>query len=458
MRRWPIRVRLTAVFVVAMAAVLAATGAVLYARLGAALDEQIADRMASRTVSAERALADGNLSALLADPGAIAVDAFAQLLERDGRVVGASPGFADQSLLTAAQTAAAASAPVTVDRTVREPDGDDEPARLRATPVVRNGEPLVLVLGESLSDRRDTLGDLLRLLWIMGPLALIVSAVLGHLVARAALGPVEAMRRRAASIGPDSSVRELPLPAARDEIRRLGETLNAMLVRLDEGIARERRFTADAGHELRTPLSLLRTELELALRRPRSHAELQEALTSASEEVGRLGRLAEDLLTVSTADDGQLALAPSEFPAREVLESVAERFAGPAADLSRRIEVAGDGAVVIADRMRLEQAIGNLVDNALRHGGGPIRLEAAREDGAAVLRVGDRGPGFPPELLDSAFERFTRADPARRGASTGLGLAIVRAIAEAHGGDVVAANAPAGGAVVTIRLPVTNPR
>lgn len=457
MSRWPIRVRLTVVFVVAMAAVLAATGAVLHARLAAALDEQIADRMASRTASAERAISGGDISAVIADPGAVAVDAFAQLVDRDGRIVAASPGFDDQMLLTAAQAATAASAPVTVDRTVREPDGDDEPARLRATPVILGGEPRILVLGESLSDRRDTLGDLLRLLWIVGPIALVTSAVLGHLVARAALGPVEEMRRRAASIGPDSSVRELPLPAAGDEIRRLGETLNAMLRRLDAGIARERRFTADAGHELRTPLSLLRTELELALRRPRTHAELQQALASAREEVGRLGRLAEDLLTVSTADDGGLVLATSVFPAGEAVESVARRFAAPAAEAARPIEVAVDGAVVAADRERLEQALGNLVDNALRHGAGTIRLHAAREDGTVVLRVGDGGPGFPPELLGAAFERFTRADPARGGGSAGLGLAIVRAIGRAHGGEVAAANEPGGGAVVTIRLPAANP-
>ena len=278
---------------------------------------------------------------------------------------------------------------------------------------------------------------------------------MGYLLAGAALGPVEAMRRRAEEVSSERTGQRLPLPAARDEIRRLGETLNAMLARLEAGIARERRFVADASHELRTPLALLRTELELALRRPRPVAELEQALSSALEEVDRVVRLAEDLLVLARADDGRLGLRRAPIAASDLLESVARRFAARAAAEGRAIEV-GEWAngSVLADQLRLEQALGNLVDNALSYGAGTVRLEARLSDGELELRVSDEGAGFPAAFLPHAFERFARADEARGGGSTGLGLSIVQAIARAHDGTARAENgASGGGAVVWMTFP-----
>ena len=186
--------------------------------------------------------------------------------------------------------------------------------RLYLEPVEQNGEPRVIVAGASLEDRQEALDGLVAQLFVVGPLALLLTALGGYLLAGAALRPVEAMRRRAAEIGSDRADRRLPLPPANDEIRRLGETLNDMLGRLEAGLVRERRFVADASHELRTPLALLKTELELASRRPRSREELEAALRSAREEVERLVRLAEDLLVLARADDGRLRFASSGTP------------------------------------------------------------------------------------------------------------------------------------------------
>ena len=296
---------------------------------------------------------------------------------------------------------------------------------------------------DALGDRDEVLASLLGLLLVVGPVALLLAAFAGYRLAGAALRPVESMRREAAEISSETSGRRLPVPEARDEVRRLGETLNEMLERLDEGLARERRFVADAGHELRTPLALLRTELELALRRERSPEELAAAIRSATEEVERLIRLAEALLVLDRS--GEAALRLEELDARELLDAVARRFA---AAPRARSSVSGGGSFR-GDRDRLEQALGSLVDNALTHGDGTVRLEAERADDEIVLRVSDDGPGFPDDFLPHAFERFSRADEARTSGGAGLGLAIVDAVARAHGGRATAA-----GATVTLVLPL----
>jgi signal transduction histidine kinase len=260
------------------------------------------------------------------------------------------------------------------------------------------------------------------------------------------------MRREAEAVSAAEPGRRLPLPPGDDEIVRLGTTLNTMLDRLEGALARERRFVSDASHELRTPLASLRTELELALRRPRPAAELEAALRSAAEETERLSRLAEDLLVLARADGGGLPVHPERLPAAQLMAEVRERYAAQAARAGGAIEIEAGQVEVVADRLRAEQALGNLVENALRHGRGRVRLLARRANGRVELHVQDQGPGFPPEFLDSAFDRFTRADSSRQGPGAGLGLAIVEVIARAHGGTAHAANLPQG-ADVWVELP-----
>ena len=229
-----------------------------------------------------------------------------------------------------------------------------------------------------------------------------------------------------------------------------------MLDRLQRALERERSFVANASHELRTPLALLKAELELALRRPRSNAELEEALRSAAAETDRLTRLAEDLLVLARSDQGRLPLRPASISASDVTSRVAARFAQRAEAAGRTIDVnVAPELNVAADAPQLEQALGNIVDNALRHGRGTVRLSTVERDGSVEFHVIDQGEGFPADFLPRAFERFTRADEARTRGGTGLGLAIADVIAKAHGGSAHAANRDGAGADVWLAIPTS---
>jgi two-component system OmpR family sensor kinase len=221
-----------------------------------------------------------------------------------------------------------------------------------------------------------------------------------------------------------------------------------MLSRIEGGVLRERRFVADASHQLRTPLALLTTELELALRGPRSPDQLRAALASAAESTARLSRLADDLLLLARADDGRVPLKVEETDMADLAEQVGARFG---------IRVEAEPLVVNADPLRLEQALTNMVDNAVRHGGGKVTLTVARRNGGVELHVLDEGAGFTKAFLGHAFERFSRDDPVRSDGS-GLGLAIVETIASAHGGEARAANRSGGGADVWLALPLRTVR
>ena len=447
MSRLPIRVRLALYFALAMAVVLAAGGWFAYARvssdLGNALDQDLRAR-------------GQDLSALVASGGSVAStqgaliengESFSEVVDSEGRVLDATPPIRS-NLLTPAELVAARNEPVFTDRSTVP--GLDEPARMLALPATRDGEHVVLVVGATRENRAETLSSLRISFLIGGPIALVLAALGGYLLAGAALRPIESMRRRAADISTSSLHERLPVPSADDEVSRLGKTLNAMLARLEDGLERERRFVADASHELRTPLALLKTELALALKPGRSELELLAALDSAAEQTDRLSRIADDLLLLARAEQGELRLKTEQVDVMDVLEDVAGRFRS-----TREISVApGDPLVLTADRLRLEQALTNLVDNALRHGGGAITVSAVRENGTAELHVLDEGPGFGSEFLPQAFERFTRADGGREGEGSGLGLAIVATIARAHRGSARAVNAPGGGADVWISLPL----
>ena len=314
----------------------------------------------------------------------------------------------------------------------------------------------MLVVGATLENRAETLAKLRDVLLIAGPVALLVATGAGYLLAGLSLRPVDSMRRRAASISAATPGERLPVPHTRDEVERLGETLNAMLDRLEEALARERDFVADAGHELRTPLALLRTELELALRHADSAEELHEAVRRSSQEVDRLAQLAEDLLLLARSHGDSLPLRVESLDVADLVTSVASRFEWRAQAAGRPLTTEQpDGLRLQGDPLRLEQALGNLVDNALRYGEGAVCVSARPASAMVELHVTDEGPGIPPEFLARAFERFSRHDQARTRGGAGLGLAIVQAIAEAHGGSVRAVTRDGGGADVWLTVPGT---
>jgi two-component system OmpR family sensor kinase len=412
-RRVPIRWRLSLAFALVMAVVLSALGAFLYVRLESSLIDGLDETLELRTAQIQ----SSNELGTAGDEG------IAQLYDPIGRLLESSPPGRDPILVFAE---VGRGRPFTLER-----DG----FRLLVSPVDRSDA--VVAVGVTLEDTEDALNSLLAQLLIVGPLALLLASVGGYFLAAAALRPVEAMRREAEAVSAAEPGRRLTLPPANDELRRLGETLNTMLARLETGLERERRFVADASHELRTPLAMLRAELDLALRRERTPDELDRAVRSAAEETERLSRLAEDLLVLARAEGGELPVRREPVVAADLIKGIADRFRSRADGAGREIETrAEDGLVLYVDRLRAEQAVGNLVDNALRHGRGRIQVEArCGGDGTAELHVRDEGPGFPPELAARAFEPFSRGDAARTGPGAGLGLALVDVIARAHRGS-----------------------
>ncbi len=448
--RLPIRGRLTLAFAVAMAIVLAVTGLFLYVRLGSSLDRAIEQGLRTRAADVTALVQQADLrgAANLRSPGS----GFAQVVGLRGTVVDATPGLPSGPLLTDVQLRQAQSAPTFFARKV-----GGERVRLLAVPTAAQGRKLVVVVGASLEPRAGALADLRSQLLIGGPIALLFASLAGYLLAAAALRPVERMSERAATISAASPGRRLPVPRADDEIARLGSRLNDMLTRLETALQRERTLVSDASHELRTPLALMKTEIELALAEPVSAAGLVAALRSAGDETDRLSQLADDLLLLARVDSGTLPLRREPIEVDDLLTTIATRFRRRATDSSREIEVrSSPGVTLLGDRRRLEQALGNLIENALRHGAGTVRLEAINDADTVVLHVTDQGEGFPTPFLERAFERFSRPDGSRNAAGAGLGLAIVAAVVNAHGGSVSAANAAAGADIVVTLPAVTH--
>jgi signal transduction histidine kinase len=335
--------------------------------------------------------------------------------------------------------------PTLVDRQVA---GVASGARLLVLPLRTSGPAAFLVVGVSTSDRRDALHELVGVLVVGGSAAVALACLAAWFVAGWALRPVDRMQQQAAAITASGLDQRMPVPRTRDELHRLARTLNDMLDRLDRSLTAERRFHQRASHELRTPLAALRAEVDLALRRRRTVAELTTALRNVSDETDRLARLAEDLLVLARAEDGRLPLHREATDLPQLVESAAALFAGRAAESEVSLEVSTAavtaGATVEVDPLRLRQLVDNLLDNALRHTprGGTVRVAATIDDDTVRITVTDTGPGFP-------------AAPASTGRASGLGLRIVRTIAAGHGGRVRTGAAPEGGAQVDVILPGT---
>ncbi|HEY1451595.1 MAG TPA: HAMP domain-containing sensor histidine kinase [Solirubrobacteraceae bacterium] len=381
-------------------------------------------------------------------------DSFAEILSPDGRVLDATAELRGRVLLSPRERGRAARQAIFLQR--KGPPALANESRLLAVPVSSNGRPAIVVVGTSTDTRADSLSDLLGILLLGGPIALLIAALAAYGGAAAALRPVEAMRTRAAEISAEEPQGRLPVPPVDDEIGRLGSTLNAMLERLGEALEHERRFVADASHELRTPLSILKTELELALGAGRTREELYAALSSAAEETDRLTQLSEDLLVLAQTDRGRLPVSMRAISVRTILEDVCERFGQRAQAGGRSIEVTcAPDLRASVDPLRIEQAIGNLLDNSLRYGEGAIELHAERHGARLAITVADRGRGFPDGFTARAFERFSRPSATHDGTSAGagLGMAIVQSIAFAHGGTATAENRSGGGASVRLELP-----
>ena len=448
MRGLPIRLRLTIAFTAVMALVLVAVGLFVYSRVGSDLDTALDKSLRTRADDVAAVADRSFLGSADGDRLVESDESITQIIALDGNVDYASPGIGREPLLDSDERARARRGPVFVERD--SVPGFDERMRLFARPAGN----LIAVVGATREDREEALSSLAAVLLVGGPVALLLAALAAYGVATAALRPVAAMRGEAAEISRLGSGRRLPVPPGGDELAELGGTLNEMLARLERSAERERGFVASASHELRTPLALLKAELELALREGREPEELRGALASAASETDRLARLAEDLLVLARADEGRLPVRAERLEVSDLMETVARRFQIHAGERGRELRVSeADGIAVWAYRLRAEQAVGNLVDNALRHGDGPVELAAEPAGDGVRLHVMDRGPGFDASLDGRAFERFTRGDRARSPGGTGLGLAIVDAVARSHGHRAGASEREGGGADAWIELP-----
>lgn len=450
--RIPIRVRLVLGFAAVMALVLALTGAFIYDRTRDDLNRQIQRELDARLAAAVAIIRDDGDD--LGDPefdplGRLDAGAVVQVLGPGPRIVDAtSDELREHPLISFEQLQGLEDGSIDVV----EVDSPIGPVRVIAGRTQDDGVRYVPIVAAPVSERDEALASLSRLLLIGGPLALLLSSLAAYGVATAALRPVEAMRRGAERISGHNPGARLPVGAADDEIADLGRTLNDLLARLDESIRRERRFVADASHELRTPLTILRSQVDLALESGTDPDELRAALRSCGEEVDRMTRLAADLLVLARADEGRLPVEPRAVPLRALAAEVAAAVGETDPRAAIGVEVPAD-LVIDADPDRIRQALTNLLQNAIRHGGGDVTVRAERLQGGTEIHVIDDGPGFPPELRGREAERFSRGRAARSRSGSGLGLAIVAAIAGAHGGELRIDAVPSGGADVAIVLP-----
>jgi heavy metal sensor kinase len=335
--------------------------------------------------------------------------------------------------------------------------GDHEPYRLLALPLGAGQGRQVLVVASSLDEVDRSVHRLRVLLLAVVPAALLAAAGGGWWLARKALRPVAEITRQAGAIGVEQLHERVPVPPTHDEVAGLATTINAMLERIEDGVREKRRFLADASHELRTPLAVMRSEIEVSLRAGGIEPAAREVLASNAEEVERMSRIVDDLLTLARIDEGRLELLRSRVDLGAVAADVAGSLRPLAEAQGIPLAVSGGEVEVDADPEHLRRAVRNLVENAVKYtgAGGRVDLEVWRRNGEAGLTVTDTGPGIPEALLERIFDRFVRADMARSRSTggSGLGLSIAREIVEAHGGRVWAESTPGVGSAFSMGFP-----
>ncbi len=374
-----------------------------------------------------------------------------QLIGRGGRVAAATGPASSRRVVTTGDLRRARAGPLLVDAQVGR---DHTHFLLLVTPTSEQAGTFVVV-GQPLTTVDQAISRVTTEVAVVGSIAVVAAALAAWFLASLALVPVERMRRQAEEQAERGVFTTLDVPRSRDEIAQLAETLNVLLGRLQDSLERERGFSAAAGHELRSPLALVRAELELAGRGSRSTEYVGGAVRRATEEVDRVIDLADRLLLLSRGDEGALALFRVDTDLRLVVEHAVQALAPALARAGIEVTVRpGDPSFAQVDATAYRRIVENLVENSARHGGAVTHIELVLSPTTdrVTLEVIDDGTGFPAELLPHAFERFSRADPSRSRASggAGLGLSIVKTIAEAHGGTVAARNGPDGGAVVTV--------
>ena len=325
--------------------------------------------------------------------------------------------------------------------------------RFAVVPMLYNGEIAYLQSGVQAGLVEESVSGLRNLLLLMVPVVLILCVGGGYLLAGRALRPIESLHAELEAIGPTNLSSRLTVPPVADEVGRLTAEINSLLERLARASATQRRFASDAAHELRTPLSVLRTGLEVALARDRTPDENRAALGAAHREALSLCRIADELLMLSRLN-GEVMVDRQRLNLRALLSEIAATV-GPLAQ-SREIKLtidAREDVFVNGNTGHLRRLIVNLLDNALKFtpAGGSIDVGLRSDANRAILRVADTGEGIHPAELPHIFDRFFRG-AGSPGEGSGLGLSLCREIARAHGGEIAAANLPSGGSAFVVTL------
>jgi signal transduction histidine kinase len=435
-----IRMRLALTYGATVAVTIAAVGLVVWWQFGIALRSSLEDRLATSVAAVQASLENGGQAGLQESDGV--GDVFVMLLNPDGTLVDASANTPSSLRVDAAPGP------------THEVSSNGRRFLIR---IERAQAGLLVVAGADLAAIDRSQGSLAGLLAIAGALAAMLSSAGGWWLATRALRPVAEMTAEAAAIGATDLDRRLPQPSRDDELGVLARTLNGMLDRIGEAVTRQRSFVAAASHDLRTPLTALQTELELADRPDAAPAELRAAVRAARDDATRLGELAGDLLQLASVSSEGRELVRTDVDLADIVDAVLRRVA-PVADRAGVHLTSNVGPrFVHVDRVRVEQALANLLVNAVTYSppGGHVEITAPHDPGGAAgfaLEVLDRGPGVPDHERGAIFEPFQRGAGAS-GSGAGLGLATARAAVEAHGGVITVADRQGGGAAFRVRFP-----
>jgi len=349
-------------------------------------------------------------------------------------------------------------------RTLRDVPGGKDGFRALARPLLAGGNNYTLVVLQSLHPQQQLQEDIRGTFFLIIPIALLLAAAGGYFLARKSLAPVAAMASQARGMGAANLHDRLAVSNQRDELGQLALSFNQLLDRLEESFERQRRFIADASHELRTPVAILRGETEVTLSRPdRSPGEYRETLGILREESQRLAHIIEDLFTLTRADAGQYPLAPRDFYLDELASHVLRHARSLA--IAKRITLTSSIELELlfqGDEALVRRLLLNLLDNAIKYTpeGGTVNLECRKQGAQVIVSVTDTGPGIPADLQQRIFERFFRADKARSrsesdGGGAGLGLSIARWIAEVHRGNLELTRSDASGSTFRAAFPAT---
>ncbi len=342
---------------------------------------------------------------------------------------------------------------------VDESTGPANTFRSYATPASgSDGAVYIVQAYRSTYHTQFALKNLRVMMTALVPLIVLLTGAFGMFFARVALRPVASMARTIRQITAENLSLRLNPPGTRDEIRELADLFNAMLSRLEDSFMSERRFIQDVSHELKTPLTILKGELEVALKKARSAVEYTAILQSNLEETEKMSRIVSDLLTLARFDNREVKLERAPVDLKALLEQAVKSLAGMAGAAGVEIQLApgAEAIEVNGDQGQLSRLFLNLLDNAVKYSrqGGKVRVSVYAENGRPAVKISDEGVGIPEGDLPHIFKRFYRADSSRSSSGFGLGLAIAKSIADAHNAEIKAESRHGKGSVFTTVFPL----